>query len=285
MKPAIRSPLIAYRDGSVHLRETAWQTLMDWGDLEEGTAAWEEAYAVARETMARARENVERIIDFLTDHGYAFEPALGVDLKTGLPWRPPAHETAEQLVHLTSMVGPLPLSLRAWYEVVGAVSLQGRFPDLCDEEQGLPVTDPLMVASLDAVLRQLDHYRQEVEYWRANDPQVILNHPDFAQPGWPLVVAPDIYHKANISGGVPYQVRVPDRRADTPLLNVRIMLPAPPGGGRPYHEVEVAETFVQYLRRSVAWAGFPGHALSPYGAAADSAIERLKPLFPQMLSL
>jgi hypothetical protein len=258
---------------------------MDWGDLEEGTSSWEEAYAVARETMARARENVERIIDFLTDHGYAFEPALGVDLKTGLPWRPPSDETAGQLERLTSIVGPLPLSLRAWYEGVGAVSFQGRFPDIWDREGTLPVTDPLMVLSLDGVLTELDHYRQEIEYWRENDPEALLNDPYFAQPGWPLVVAPDIYHKANISGGVPYWVRVPDRRADTPLLNVRIMLPAPPVGGRPYHEIEVAETFVQYLRRSMAWAGFPGHALSPLGGSADSAIERLKPLFPRMLPL
>lgn len=47
---------------------------------------------------------------------------------------------------------------------------------------------------------------------------------------------------------------------------------------RTYVEVETNETFGEYLRRSLQWAGFPGFAFLP-----DPQMERLRPLFEKML--
>src|SRR5262249_21209251 len=146
----------AYRKGGAHMTrslldmyresggsETIWDQLRALGDLEEGTPAWAEAYSVALETMRRARQNVERIVAFLRDQGYRFgdKPAPFGDAEP--PWLPPAPDVTEQLQRLTALVGPIPLSLRAWWEVVGFVSLEGTFYDDWEETDGLPMTDPL----------------------------------------------------------------------------------------------------------------------------------------------
>ena len=129
------------------------------------------------------------------------------------------------------------------------------------------MNDPLMVDPLDYVLRQVEEQLDE----EADSDE---------QAGFSVDLAPDIYHKANVSGGAPYAVHLPDRRIDTPLLNVRILLPVPPGAQRPYVEVETNETFVEYLRRSFQWAGFPGFALLP-----NPQIERIHTLFEKMLPI
>jgi hypothetical protein len=274
------SPLERYRDGRFGMRELAWATLMEWGELEEGTPRWEEAYTVARETMARARQNVETIIAFLRERGYIFGPADEA-MGTALPvWQPPTAESNALLTRLNAEVGPLPLSLRAWYEIVGSVSLQGRLPGVWDRTQTLPENDPLMVDPLDYLLQGMDHYRETAEHYRQSDEPELRGDSYYQQPGLPFYIAPDTYHKANVSGGLPYEIRVPDRRADAPLLNVRIFIPAPPGHSLPYQEITVSETFVGYLRRSLQWAGFPGYAFP-----LQHDFEWLKPLFAEMLPI
>ncbi len=59
-----------------------------------------------------------------------------------------------------------------------------------------------------------------------------------------VVIAPDYYSKADMSGDT-YFINLPDAAADAPLENER-------------HNT----TFVNYLRISLAWGGFPGFSLS-----------------------
>jgi hypothetical protein len=59
-------------------------------------------------------------------------------------------------------------------------------------------------------------------------------------------IAPDYYHKADVSGGMWYNVSVP-AVADDPPLN-----------DEPHHI-----TLVAYLELAVQWAGFPGLADCP----------------------
>jgi hypothetical protein len=280
----MQSPLAMYRDGRFGMREAAWDLLMSWGELDEGTPRWEEAYAVARETMTRARQNVERIIAFLQEHGYifGFSRRSGAEAAaTGFPvWQPRTPESDVLLARLTAEVGPLPLSLRAWYEIVGTVSLRGAFPEDWDGYDGLPMNDPLMVAPLNLVLEELNEFRQSIDHAQQNGDQRLLDMDYYKLPGSPLFICPDIYIKANISGGSPYEIRAPDRRADAPLLNVETLLPTPPGSPVPYQHMPVYETFVGYLRRSLQWAGFPGYALGP-----QPGFERIRPLFAQMLPI
>jgi hypothetical protein len=280
----MQSPLAMYRDGRFGMREAAWSLLMNWGELDEGTPRWDEAYAVARETMTRARQNIERIVAFLRENDYIFgfsRRPEGEAAASGFPvWQPPTPESDALLAQLTAEVGPLPLSFRAWHEIVGTVSLRGGFPGDWDQNDSLPMNDPLMVAPLDLVLSELQEFRQNVEYYRTSEHQAVLDDPYFKQPGSPLFICPDIYIKAHISGGSPYEIRVPDRRADAPLLNVYTFLPTPPGAPVPYHQFLIYETFVGYVRRSFQWAGFPAYALGP-----QPGFERLKPLFAEMLPI
>jgi hypothetical protein len=266
MEPPRRPYIDLYRD-RLYRGEWCWSDLFRLGPLEADTPLWEDAYAVARETMRRARHNVELIVEHLNLHGYLFgfpheEPG------TGIPLRPPPSETPAMLAELYARVGPIPLSLRAWWEEVGGVSLQGGFPSSPDDRRTECMTDPLMVWSLTDVLLELDEWEECDDCERP-----------FRAP-----IAPDIYHKADISGGAPYSIALPDARADAPLQYVMILLPGPPGLGRLPDRVETNETFVEYLRRSFGWAGFPGYRT---GAAPipEQDMELLRPLFGRLFPI
>ena len=57
-----------------------------------------------------------------------------------------------------------------------------------------------------------------------------------------IAIAPDDLHKANTSGGDPYEMAIPDPHADGELLNERHNL-----------------FFVEYLRLCFRLGGFPGY--------------------------
>jgi hypothetical protein len=62
-------------------------------------------------------------------------------------------------------------------------------------------------------------------------------------------IAPDVYHKDNVSGGTPYAIELPNPGADALVFGE-------------WHHLR----FVPYLRIAILdWGGFPGlsHACSP----------------------
>lgn len=123
---------------------------------------------------------------------------------------PPGKETAKWLKKLEKAGGgPMPISLRAWFEQVGGVALLGSHED------------PLMVTSPRRLLEMID--AEEAGDWMA------------------LWIAPDDLHKANISGGDPYIVTIPNASADAEFEFE-------------WHRT----TFVKYLRKAFEWGGFPG---------------------------
>jgi hypothetical protein len=266
----MRAKIELYRKVPGFEREV-WKDLIRMGEITEGTVEWNDAYAVARETMTRARANVERIISFLREHDYLF----GYDPKpysdTAPPWVPPAADVNEKLKWLRALIGPVPLSLRAWWEIVGFVSLYGTFAP--GESDPLPLTDPLMFSSLEGVLFAIaDLYERE----RLPPNEV---GPD-GRLGLPIQICPDAYTKSKYSGGIGYELWLPDGRADAPLRNVPVLLPSPPLAIPRPPRVYLEETFVSYLRRSFQWAGFPG---IPYWC--PSMTRRLEPLFGEMLPI
>ncbi|HYF63031.1 MAG TPA: hypothetical protein VD886_09490 [Herpetosiphonaceae bacterium] len=82
-----------------------------------------DALAVARETMRRARHNLETLIDRLPQIGYQF---IDVDEILG----DPAPTIMADLDALEGTYGVLPLSLRTWYEQIHTASLVGVHPKL-----------------------------------------------------------------------------------------------------------------------------------------------------------
>jgi hypothetical protein len=148
-------------------------------------------------------------------------------LKDPEVFAPPDKQTAKDLDKLEKLAGgPLPLSLRAWYEQVGGVSLLGWHSTL-DPNQDEPnygvCPDPLMIEPLKPVIQHFKEGDYEGELY--------------------VDLAPDDVFKTGGGGCGPYGMRVPDARADGIFTVVGI---------------RKGPTFVNYLRKTFEWGGFPG---------------------------
>lgn len=216
--------LARYRAGE---RGQVWDELAHLGDAVREPAALDEVQLVCDEMARRARHNVEVIVERLTRDGYRFH--ANDDAQTPLvPHIPPTPAAADHAAWLQERFGPVPLTLLSWVRIVGDVWLVGTHPDWPLSASA----DPLVIQVEgshypDSSLRF--HYEHEWEHWR-DDPD--------AGP-FQLTLAPDRYHKDNVSGGGPYGMAVPDAHADG-LFVAETMMP-----------------FVQYLNWVFLRGGFP----------------------------
>jgi uncharacterized protein DUF6745 len=179
-----------------------------------------DALAVAYETMSRVDANVRMLVARLTEIGFEFTTPDGKRRRTKDVHVSPDARTAKRIQRFEKAVGPLPLSIRAFYEVVGSVDLIGRHPGFAPPSGNL-APDPLVVIDIEEALAELE---EEDEGDGA------------------LILAPDDLHKSNVSGGDPYEIGVPDPAADGRVLNER-------------HDLR----FVDYLRLCFRFGGFPGY--------------------------
>ena len=130
------------------------------------------------------------------------------------------------------MRGPLPLSLRAWYENIHHVSFMGSHPIRNPKGHDAPplssgvLPDPRVILALEEVTRGFD------------------------EPG-PCFISFDDVSKFNFNGGE-YNVRLPDKGADVIFEDWK------------------KDHFVEYLRRVFRWGGFPGWEPSSATYRADS---------------
>src|SRR5688500_16096331 len=97
-------------------RELVWRAMFSRGPDIRGEDLFESAEAVARETMGRVRANVELVVARLRELGYQFHSPESVHV-------PPSADAVAQLDEFEQRVGPIPRSLRTFYEVVGSVDL------------------------------------------------------------------------------------------------------------------------------------------------------------------
>jgi len=157
--------------------------------------------------------------------------------------------------------GPLPISLRAWYETVEHVSLLGSHPQLNPIRQGpakpMMAVAPSMLQGPGAERRrqlaELLGFRVTSQVPASTLDQDALPDPLFVasledvvggvgedeEGDGSFIISPDDLQKANISGDI-YYVDLPDSRADTVFQDWQ------------------NGYFVTYLRRVFAWGGFPG---------------------------
>jgi hypothetical protein len=232
-----------------------WRELLALGPEVRSDPHAADALAVAYETMHRVEGNVRTLVERLTAMGYVFathgagqgrggvvsqiSSLLGSLLKgsanvsssgrganasaqhgAGAAHVPPAPTAPEDVARFEKEFGVLPLSLRAFYEVVGEVNLMGRHPTL-DPPDNRIAPDPLVVHGLD---------------------EGLVMDEDDDEESRTIIIAPDDLHKANTSGGDPYAMMIPDPRADGELLDERHRL-----------------FFVDYLRLCFEFGGFPGY--------------------------
>jgi hypothetical protein len=203
--------------------ERVWSDLVALGHQARHAAYFGDAYAVAKETMRRVRRNVEVLVERLNGLGYEFA-------RPEAAYIPPDGAAVERIVAIEESLGPLPLSLRAFYEVVGSVDFTQSWDQLvqyhrperarAEDLQVLGEEDPLVVAPLTEL----------VEVAAASAGRVYF------------CFAADEFHKANYSGGENYHVWLPDPRADFEIVGM----------------YEIEERFVEYLRATFSWGGFRG---------------------------
>lgn len=215
--------LEAYLAGDHH---EAWEMLLAAGaTVRDDPALQADAEAVATATMQRVRRVVEQLRDRLPVLGWRFDDPAAV-LVDPEPQVAPALDAAE------AVIGRLPLSLRAFATEVGDVSLLGEH-----EEWDVEYPDPLVVAAAPPLLLE-EHAERVAMDW-------------FAETGeerFPMPLAPDALHKADVSGGAAYAIWLPDGAADAPWTEDDLH-PGP---------------FVEYLRRALLdCAGLPGWRREP----------------------
>ena len=172
-----------------------------------------DALAVAYETMSRVEANVRTVSGRLVQLGFT---------KSDGPLHTPPHRGVDtQIRQLEKAAGTLPISLRAFYEIVGSVDWMGNHTGLLPASRTL-CPDPLVVFPIEAALETARYFDSAEEKW--------------------IIIAPDALHKADTSGGGPYQIEVPNLAADGVLQCEDHRL-----------------YFVEYLRLVFRFGGFPGY--------------------------
>jgi len=197
-----------------------WRELTALGASVREPMLISDAWAVAEETMTRVATNIDCIIERLINRSYQFDVYPdGTAPSVTLPvHRRPDPALLADVVDLEQKVGPIPLSLRAFWQFVGTVSLIGRAPE------GWPdYSDPLFVSSPDYGLFEL----------RERDPD--------EEGVFMCGLAPDVLHKDNVSGGE-YAIALPNPSADATFEEEWRGI-----GFVPYLRAAILE-----------WGGFPG---------------------------
>ncbi|MGD8633764.1 MAG: hypothetical protein PVF85_09365, partial [Anaerolineales bacterium] len=134
---------------SGHRNTRVWAELTSFGADIRHEPLFSDALAVARETMSRAKQNIEILIDRLRILDYRF-------LDSTETWTPPDQESITALNAFEANYGLLPMSLRMWYEIVGTVSFMGYHPrlsymDAMQSEATSPFySDPIVIDPLHA---------------------------------------------------------------------------------------------------------------------------------------
>jgi hypothetical protein len=210
--------------------EQVWDELYALGSGVRRLDHFDEAMAVARETMHRVRANCQTLITRLESLGWRFGYAWSSDAfeddiahapdLLGEPMPPPVLDEIER------RYGALPLAFRAFYEIVGEVNFVGTpfdRPAWPGIEDGL---DPLYIAGASSI--------------GSNGAAVHGNGR--------VEVAPDFLVKYFISGVGSLFVELPAPRADAPILFE----------GEPMSVQGRQLTLVRYLRYAMRGGGFLG---------------------------
>ena len=155
---------------------------------------------------------IKSLVDQLSREGYVFEYPEEV-------FPGPSPDAADAISRIEAEAGEVPLALKLFWLRVGSVNLCGAHANW----GGCEYPDPLVVSPPEHALPDLEDY--------------------VAEPDEPFLIpiAPDFFHKANVSGGMYYNVSVLSASDDPPLNDER-------------HGVSLLD----YLAIALGWGGFPG---------------------------
>jgi hypothetical protein len=205
-------------------REAVWHEMRD-----VGTAAFEieDAARVASATMRRVKQDIERVVAILRADSYPFaeDPLPG-----------PSKALAKDLAAIEKALGaPLPLSFRAFHEIVGPVDLRRHPTEMASSAFNyLSWSDPLQVAP-SAVTR--DFIASAAKASKRKWPEA-LRLPERLM----FAMSPDRKGDTDQQEDGPYELEAFDHGADG-VVRLRSNIVAP---------------FVDYLRATMERGGFAG---------------------------
>lgn len=223
------------RDGTLLKRycagefEQVWREIRAHARLEEDFR--EEVVEIADATMRRVAQNADLLSERLQAVGWKALPFQHAALRT-----PPTPEDQVIFARVAEISGaPIPPTLFAFWRMVGGINWVWDYeseigpPDIgfdlpLEEHDALCVFPPALVAYL------FDEWTDQMKL-AGTDREHRLR----------IDLAPDYWHKANISGGSAYCIEVPFSGADPTFADERHGLP-----------------FLDYLRLAFRWGGFPG---------------------------
>lgn len=216
---------------------TVWDELLQFeGDIYQHPQ-FNDAWMVAQETMRRVRENVETLYQRLLSIDYRFVDPDGAFV-------PPSPDVDEKIREFENRIGSsIPLSLRAWFKMVGKVDFCGSHPELSsyyplpDNAKNYPKYRPHEGDELYC------YYSDPLYFWDIDEALELSDDEGSPEVLKSRLYIPDWFTKASVSGS-DYYIQLSHAVADTPL------------------EYEPHQTtFVDYLRTAFRWGGFPGFDL------------------------
>ncbi len=185
-----------------------------------------------RQYYSGARVYIDALVEKLVRENYRFAFPDGYRRAPD----PSVLEWAQELSETKGIY--LPLTLTAWICEIGNVNLCGSHPQW--EKSGYAFEGDINdVWYTDSLVFEVDReyilYEHEEWLYRKEEYGEAETGP------FRFSIAPDSIHKANVSGGPPYEILADRPQVDTLLINER-------------HGAGVAF----YLRNSLDWGGFPG---------------------------
>jgi hypothetical protein len=96
-------------------RVAVWEELIALGDQVRVSPLLEDATAVVKETVTRAKQNIELLYGKLVAHGFQFADPDHAYVPT---WSGTEESTQEEIAKIERRLGVLPLLAKAWYESI-----------------------------------------------------------------------------------------------------------------------------------------------------------------------
>ncbi len=225
----MRFPIEIYRAWTLNRIHLEWAILVSQ-DYRLGDVGFRSDVTVyARQMMRKAGDAFKRIIEQLDQQNYRFANPNG-------PISAPEYHIVDRINEFRNRQIFVSVALEAWLCEIGTIDLTGSHPDWSRSGYNFgddkPMSEVIMTDAFvcEVTVDYLDYLYNE---WLSLDEhRRIPIRIDFS---------PDHLHKANVSGGPPYQLSAHAPAIDALVLNERHGL-----------------SFVSMVRLALCWRGFPG---------------------------
>lgn len=226
-----------YLDGN-HIE--VWKEICDIDYESQQEEIKQDIISVLIETTNRIEYNINLIFSHLIKSNYAF-----FNIKDNV-FLPTNMDKIKKLDTVIFHFGCIPLSLKYFYQRFTKIN----FINSWNISPHLKYSDPIFIDSIDNILNNI------------NDGSWEENMSENQENGDPLYVeiSPDLYHKDNVSGDLPYGIEISTiRHVDGKILNT------------PYGDIY----FIEYLRLCFERGGFP-NIQNGYNSRHNEFIEKIK---------